>query len=163
VKLPAPADNAAMETTPPKADKPKRKRRRFQFRLRTLMISVAVLAIPCAYVGWQENIVRERWAMRKRVKEVDDGFVSVSVDRVVVVIEESGPQSRKESAISIPWIRRLLGDEPIEQITLPSGTAREERQRIHKIIPEADLVWSMPHIGGLSETVFPFRDDESKD
>ncbi len=101
--------------------------------------------------------------MRKRIKEVDDGFVSVSVDRVVVYLEESGPQSRNESAIPIPWIRRLLGDEPIKQIILPSGTAREERQLIHKIIPEADLLWSMPQAGGHGETVFPFRDDESKD
>jgi hypothetical protein len=33
--LPAPADNAAMEADPPKADPPKRKRRWFQFSLRT--------------------------------------------------------------------------------------------------------------------------------
>ena len=30
---------------------------RFQFRLRTLMIAVTLLAVPCAYVGWQAMIV----------------------------------------------------------------------------------------------------------
>jgi hypothetical protein len=35
-----------MPTEPPEAEPPKR--RRFQFRLRTLMIGVAVLAVPCA-------------------------------------------------------------------------------------------------------------------
>jgi hypothetical protein len=46
----APADNAAMEADPSKADLPKRKRRRFQFRLRTLLIVVTLLAGICAYV-----------------------------------------------------------------------------------------------------------------
>jgi hypothetical protein len=42
-------------------------RRRFQFRLRTLLIGVTLLAIPCAYVGWQAKIVRARQAMAKRL------------------------------------------------------------------------------------------------
>jgi hypothetical protein len=33
---------------------------RFQFRLRTLLIVVALLAVACAYVGWQAKIVKER-------------------------------------------------------------------------------------------------------
>jgi hypothetical protein len=36
--------------------------RRFQFRLRTLLIGVTLLAVPCAYIGWQLKIVRERQA-----------------------------------------------------------------------------------------------------
>ena len=35
---------------------------RFQFSLRTLMIGVTLLAVPCAFVGWQAKIVRERKA-----------------------------------------------------------------------------------------------------
>jgi hypothetical protein len=42
-----------MQAEPSKADQPKRNRHRFQFRLRTLMIAVTLLAVPCAYVGWQ--------------------------------------------------------------------------------------------------------------
>ena len=38
-------------------------RRRFQFRLRTLMIVVTLLALLCAYVGWQESIIRNRIAL----------------------------------------------------------------------------------------------------
>jgi hypothetical protein len=45
---PAPADNAAMEAEPSKAEPPKRKRRWFQFSLRTLMIVVTLLAVAVA-------------------------------------------------------------------------------------------------------------------
>jgi hypothetical protein len=47
-----------MQTELPNADPPKRKRRWFQFSLRSLLIGVALLSIPCAYVGWQAKIVR---------------------------------------------------------------------------------------------------------
>jgi hypothetical protein len=45
--------------------------RRFRFRLRTLMIGVTVLAVPCAYIGWQAKIVREHEAALQRLKDVD--------------------------------------------------------------------------------------------
>jgi hypothetical protein len=48
LRLPAPADNAAMEAEPPKAEPPKRKRRWFQFSLRTLFVVTAVVAVQCA-------------------------------------------------------------------------------------------------------------------
>ncbi len=54
-------------------------RRRFQFRLRTLMIVVAVVAIPCAYVGWQAKIVRERRALLDSIKAAG-GFVTAARD-----------------------------------------------------------------------------------
>jgi hypothetical protein len=53
-----------MQTEPPKADSPNRKRRWFQFSLRSLMIVVAVLAVPCAYIGRQAMIVRQRKVLR---------------------------------------------------------------------------------------------------
>ena len=48
-----------MQTLPAKAEPPKRKRRWFQFSLRTLLIFVALLAVPLAYIGWQSRIVRD--------------------------------------------------------------------------------------------------------
>jgi hypothetical protein len=53
-------DNLRMQIDQPKSDPPKRKRRRFQFSLRSLLIVVTLLAVTCAYVGWQAKIVRER-------------------------------------------------------------------------------------------------------
>ncbi len=63
LRLPASGDNAAMQTEPSKAEPPKRKRRWLQFSLRTLMIVVTLLAVPCAYVGWQTRIVIDRKAV----------------------------------------------------------------------------------------------------
>ncbi len=48
---------------------PKRKRRWFQFSLRTLLIGVTLLAVACAYVGWQAKIVRERRAELNRASK----------------------------------------------------------------------------------------------
>jgi hypothetical protein len=70
---------------------PKRKRRWFQFRLRTLMIGVTLLAGACGYVGWQAKIVRERTAWRESPKFFEPLTIDTGTD-------------------SIPWIRRLLGD-----------------------------------------------------
>jgi hypothetical protein len=44
--VPPPADNAAMESEPPKVDPPKRKRRWFQFSLRSLLIVVLTFGSP---------------------------------------------------------------------------------------------------------------------
>jgi hypothetical protein len=62
-----------MQTEPSKAEPPKR--RRFQFRIRTMMIVVALLAIPCGYVSWQAKIVRERRGELNRV--VDARLVGI--------------------------------------------------------------------------------------
>jgi hypothetical protein len=66
--LPAPADNAVMETDPPK-----RKRRRFQFSLRALLIFTMVVAIwawGTRYVGSQLRIVRNRHEAAKTYKTI---------------------------------------------------------------------------------------------
>ena len=60
-----------MEAEPTKPDPPQRKRRWFQFSLRTLMIAVTLLAVPCAYVGWQVKIVRDRKATVHEVAEMN--------------------------------------------------------------------------------------------
>jgi hypothetical protein len=60
LSLSAPADNAAMQAEPPKADPPKRKRRWFQFSLRTLMIVVAVVAAVCSVLADRQYLIHER-------------------------------------------------------------------------------------------------------
>jgi hypothetical protein len=114
-----------MQTESPKADPPKRKRRWFQFSLRTLMIGVALLAIPCGCVGWQAKIVRERMAMSERIKKVDHG------DCWFFDEDLSG---------RVPWIRRFLGDKTCMSIWV-AGVSDEEFAAIKAAFPEADLIW----------------------
>jgi hypothetical protein len=53
--LPAPADNAAMETEQPKTELPKRKRRWFQFSLRTLLIGVVAASLALAAMRYSTS------------------------------------------------------------------------------------------------------------
>ncbi len=108
-------------------DQPSPRRRRFQFRLRTMLIVVTLLAVPCAYVGWQAKIVRERKIMARRIMAVDKGFVYVNPTQPSHIV----------AASSIPWIRRLLGDEPVSMILLPIVTGPTTRGEAQAVFPEA--------------------------
>jgi hypothetical protein len=101
-------------------------RRRFQFRLRTLMIAVAVVAIPCAYVGWQMKIVRTRRAELNRT--VDARLVGIADD---------------DEERVIPWVRRVLGDQRVASIRMLVGTDVAELDRLRALFPEAKVeVWT---------------------
>jgi hypothetical protein len=100
--------------------------RRFQFRLRTLMIGVALLAVACAYLGWQAKIVRERRAELSRVVEM----------RLV------GIDGSDEERI-IPWIRCALGDKRVASIKMLVGTDAAELDRLRILFSEAKVeVWT---------------------
>jgi hypothetical protein len=115
-----------MQIEPSKADPPKRKRRWFQFSLRSLMIVTLVIAVPCAYVGWQEKVVRERRAEFKR-----------AVDGRLLEICGNG------ETIVIPWFRRVLGDHRVASIKVPTGTDAAELDRLRVLFPEAEVkVWT---------------------
>ena len=103
------------------ADQPS-PRRRFQFRLRTLMIGVTLLAVACAYVGWQAKIVRERRAELNRVVNM----------RMVGI--DAGDQAK-----DISWARRLLGDKSVNSILMPPDTTTEELDRIRALFPESKV------------------------
>jgi hypothetical protein len=102
-----------MEAEPPKADLPKRKRRWLQFSLRTLMIAVALLAVPLGYVGWQAKIVRERNAYLR-----NHGW-------------KEGDWSRLSA------LRRWLGDFPAEIVWIPTTANVSERKLVVSLFPEA--------------------------
>jgi hypothetical protein len=111
-----------METEPHKVEPPKRKRRWFQFSLRTLMIVVMLLALPCAYVGWQAKIVRERRALLDSIKAAGGS------DLTVVLYNSASPPPP-------PWLRRLLGDQTIEVLLVPATTNEETLARIPRLFP----------------------------
>jgi hypothetical protein len=108
--LPAPADNAAMEAEPSKADPPKRKRRWFQFSLRTLLIGVTLLAVVCGYVGWEAKIVRDRKTWLKEHPRERDPIYKSDSDMVLSL----GDKNKSPNAI-----RRWLGDTSTPYIIIP--------------------------------------------
>jgi hypothetical protein len=93
-------------------------RRRFQFRLRTLMIGVTLLAVPCAYVGWQAKIVRERRALLDEINAAGGGEVPADI------------------AHRPPWLRRILGDENVGFMVVPYTTDGETMARIFRLFPD---------------------------
>jgi hypothetical protein len=124
-----------MEAEPPKADPPKRKRRWFQFSLRTLMIGVTLLAVVCGYVGWQAKIVRQRRAMGVEINNMQGPGALMAADKTFY------------PDCTVPWVRSLLGDEPVSTIELPSTVSTEYRDHIRALFPEARL-WCLDRRDG---------------
>ena len=132
LRLPAAADNAAMEAEPIAAT-PKRKRRWFQFSLRALLIGVTLLAAVCGYVGWQAKIVYRRQSrMATLLKSHPAWFAEKCEDCHL-------DYDRSDDEVKISLIRRWLGDRPYRAFCLSSKTSPEEEEQIRDLFPEATI------------------------
>jgi hypothetical protein len=78
-------------------------RRWFAFRLRTLLVVVAVLSAPLAWVVHEYKVVRLR-------------------EMLICSLEASNPlpEVRLGHPDSISWMRRMMGDVAVERIAFPS-------------------------------------------
>ena len=128
-----------MEAEPLKTEPPKRKRRWFQFSLRTLMIGVALLAVPMGYVGWQAKIVRERTEMLATIKAAGGEVMMLpslpGVTLFPIVIQNRKTVSRWRP--TVPVIRRWLGDDVVVFLVLNPSTSRKDIERVAALFPEA--------------------------
>jgi hypothetical protein len=150
LRLPAVADNEAMEAEPPKAEPPKRKRRWFQFSLRSLMIVVTLLAVPLGYIGWQAKIVRERRAALDIIVESDGGYWRDRHEKVSSMIgmfpDFSLPRkaytmiSESHPGTEPGWVRRWIGDETIMVIFMRDDFLGCDAADLCERFPEADIV-----------------------
>ena len=86
--------------------------------------------------------------MRERITKLDHGQIWPVVD------------SSSRNAVTIPWIRALLGDDAVERIMLPLKSNREERRRIRQFFPESKLSWFSPGVGNIDGLILPFPDDD---
>jgi hypothetical protein len=102
--------------------------RRFQFRLRTLMIGVTLLAPLFAYVGHQVHDVQKR----NRVLNW------ITTHHGEIAITRRNPAGGPDCRPSIPWIRRILGDEPIAGVDFSSPLNTEDDARIKETFPEME-------------------------
>ncbi len=84
-----------------------------RFRLRTLLIVVGVVAVPCAWVGWQLDWIRQRRTARQAA-----AIRGVYRDKI--------------DAPSMLWIFGERG----ERILL---CAPENAHRLKELFPEADI------------------------
>jgi hypothetical protein len=92
---------------------------RFQFHLRTLLAVVMILAIPCAYVGHQAEIVRDRRAM------LDKGHVTL----FLMPPDQS----------NLPRLRLWLGDVDCAAIYADQIVSDAELDRFRATFPEAEV------------------------
>jgi hypothetical protein len=131
LRPPAVGDNGAMEAEPPKADSPKRKRRRFQFSLRTLLIGVTLLAVPCAYTGWQEKIISER-------REVVATHGIIRSWYIPIVRYDSTPEHPLPRPLA-PWPLRWLGEDGFARIVAKDRETDDEVANLKRLFPEAEI------------------------
>jgi hypothetical protein len=116
---------------PAQADPPKRKRNLFQFRLRTLLIGVALLAVPCAYVGWQAKIVAERKSLLER-SDPSNGPILTYGEVVNGFGDHAG-------LVELPPLREWLGDKAIDRIDLIYDAPPSFAQEVRDAFPEAAI------------------------
>jgi hypothetical protein len=156
-------ENAANTHLPIPARKPRR-HRWFQFSLRTLMIVVTLMAIPCAYIGWQARIVQERKAMLAEINGA--GGVYLTSEYNAAEREEArtwAPITDREhwfheKLISLgqisndpAFLRTLLGDESVCQITLPITFSPGSVAKVETLFGEA-IIEQSTYIQSTTET-----------
>ncbi len=106
-----------MVDTPPR-------RRWFQFGIGTMLLLVTVFAV---WLGWEMAFIRER-----------QEWVRLAKDRRMIVKTVAESTKPIPSAAQIPIWRRLLGDQPIVAIRLPSDSSDEDLQQVRALFPETD-------------------------
>jgi Leucine-rich repeat (LRR) protein len=94
-----------MEAGLPKADDPKRRRRWYQFRLRTLLIAVAIVAIPCAWLG-------SRIERKRNQQQTVDMFREYGGGIRFDYQQPSGAGTANGPA----WLRSLLGENVFSEV-----------------------------------------------
>jgi hypothetical protein len=114
------------------------KRRWFQFSLRTLFVMVTA-AVICAWLGWQVYVVHER-KQALRALEPLDVFVTSSSKMKQDILEyyDRHPDHPRKS-FSIPFYRRLLGDEAIVEI---ATFGNYDESELRTLFPEAEVVYN---------------------
>ncbi len=116
----------------PTAAQPKSRRRWYQFGLRTLLIGVALLSLPCAYVAHEARIVASRRAWVK--------LHETQTYMTVVQCYEGIGQCYEGNVTDGPGpIRRWLGDEAHCTFTLVDPGS-DDVQTARRLFPEANIL-----------------------
>ena len=113
-------------------------RRPLAFSLRALMVLVVLVA---GWLAWERSVVLKRRAARADWAERNEAWLNVWVWE-----DFAPPWQYPAERASIPWIRRLFGDEPVQEIQFfgaddPDIRADVEREidRATRLFPEASI------------------------
>ena len=113
-------------------DKPRP--RWFRFSLRTLFIVVTLL---CCWLGWEISVVRHRQAVRK---DYQTRF-GLSFTTAGDYASRFPPGTPVPKLAKVSYVRRLLGDQPIQEITIAhfQSPADAEMKGLASVFPEAQF------------------------
>src|SRR5689334_18004097 len=102
---------------------------RLQFSLRTLFVLVAIAAVICFYVAREAKVARDRKSLRAEMQQNRCSFRTAHDERVLGSYVSG--RSGTEALPTVPWLRRLFGDEAIVSIivTYPMRQRIEEIER----------------------------------
>ena len=105
----------------------------FRFSLRTLLVVMTAL---CCWLGWESSVVRGRKAVLREIK--NNPAYNVTTASQYSARFGYGPPIGKVA--TIPFIRRWLGDEPVQDILVVEhfqGYSEEQLARLKRAFPEA--------------------------
>lgn len=119
-----------------------------------------LLVTLCAvWLAWELRYVHKRQDTRKWAEEQGARTVSVSECR----------PPRPAPTATIPFWRRLLGDEAMQEVQLPHGSPEADLARIRQVFPEARSVVLPPPPSpasgidmGITATYGPFPTSSDK-
>jgi hypothetical protein len=114
---------------------------RLQFRLRTLLIVVATLAVPCAYLAHEAKIVRQRRAMLRTVDAAGGRYLAINE-------RDLNGGGLPAGVTGLGWIRRFLGDVTVVEIDFHASALSQVD--LKQTFPEADR-----HVVPEGEMVLP--------
>jgi hypothetical protein len=105
-------------------------RPRLKFSLRTLLVGVTLLCLPCFWVGYQLNWIRERNAARRWLEANGQSYIRAR-DAVDSVMPEPAPSGLD-----------LFGEEGVASILLFPTTEhpfdrQEKKTELSRLFPEA--------------------------
>jgi hypothetical protein len=114
------------------SDAPVIRRHRFQFGLGTLLFAITLLA---AWLSWEMNYIRGRRTTIHRVAESGGGMTTAS--DLEELIATHGLVT--VTPVVIPFWRRMLGDEAVEAIRVPSNSL-ELLKTSAELFPEVEIL-----------------------
>jgi hypothetical protein len=129
----------------------KPKRRLLRFSLSTLLLGVTLL---CIFLAWQVSVVRQRRALLSQAMNRGGSYSALMAPRTAAELlgmssrgpawqltKDGSPSSRRFHASTIPWFRKLLGDQPIAFIRLSRNSTDDEVAQLDRHFPEATLYY----------------------